>query len=79
MGKESVGMGHQFSEDRTVSDEAKGKGWRYQPVTIEDGYVLLCEVYFDAAGKLEKWTAEPGMLPQAAMMYTNYHATYARC
>ena len=41
--------------------------WRYQPVYVEhesgERTYSLCEVYFDAAGRLERWTQEPMMTP----------------
>jgi hypothetical protein len=38
--------------------------WRYQPVIIDDeGTVALCEAYFDADRRLERWT-DPAMYPQ---------------
>ena len=47
-----------------MGDEARR--WRYQPIYIDDadgGTITLCEVYFDAEGKLENWS-EPAMHPQ---------------
>lgn len=40
--------------------------WRYQPVWIEqegEKYYGLCEVYFDAADRLEKWTENTSIAP----------------
>lgn len=48
-----------------------GGGWRYQPVFVLHGDELvfsLCEVYFDANGKLSRWTQEPAMVPQGETM-----------
>lgn len=44
-------------------------GWRYQPVWVDhqgEKVHSLCEVYFDKAGKLERWTESPAMIPQGA-------------
>lgn len=45
-------------------------GWRFQIVWGEDRlgehsdkWYSLCEVYFDKAGKLESWTADPSIRP----------------
>lgn len=45
--------------------------WRYQPVYTEDEMgrsYSLCEVYFDDAGSLTKWTVNPAIEPRGEDM-----------
>lgn len=36
-------------------------GWRYQPVIVDDEFIMLCECYFDTSDKLIAWDTEPGV------------------
>lgn len=41
-------------------EEPRQTEWRYQPVVVDDEFVMLCECYFDRDDKLVSWEAEPG-------------------
>lgn len=45
--------------------------WRYQPVYTEDEHgrnYSICEVYFDDAGKFERWTTNSAIEPNGEDM-----------